>query len=185
MPFAHNMPDLIHIVPGTTLANRMVDLFTGDRGRSYEAKVMMSNLARLTDLAVREYQRIRVILDGHVPGADLLPALGCTTEIEACVFATSRACRFGMELAAIGVVEGGRMPAHDDRVAVRDFRDAIEHAEARIAKKMRKGRAIVSGQPNWAQPSFNGAVIGGHRLPWTQLARAIEALHDASMHPLA
>ncbi|MDP2292972.1 MAG: hypothetical protein Q8M22_17455 [Actinomycetota bacterium] len=179
------MPDLSQIGPGATLANRMVDLFTGDRGRPYEAKVMMSNLARLTDLGVRDFQRIRTILDEHVPGSSLLPWFGCTTEIEVCVSATSRACRFGKELAAAGVVDKARLPLHDDCVAVRDFRDAIEHAEERIARKMKKGRAILSGQPNWAQPSAEAAVIGGHRLRWAQLARTLEALHDACLHPLA
>ena len=172
------------------LALRMVDLFTGDLGRGYENKVLMTLAARLVDRGLVAYESARARLEefaktGHQGNfAALFRAIG---SFEESLFCVHRAIRVTKVLGDRGVLDSSKLPSPKGAKAIRDMRDAIEHFEDRILRTTEPESRpwIRQGESTLPMPKERGLALGAQDLAYETLGNAIRALHEAVGEPVA
>ena len=168
------------------LALRMVDLFTGDLGRGYENKVLMTLAARLVDRGLVSYESARARLEEFEKTgsqgnfAALFRAVG---SFEECLVCVHRAIRVTKVLGQRGVLDSSKLPSRKAAKAIKTMRDAIEHFEDRILRKRKPW--IRQGESTLPMPKERGLALGTHHLEYATLAKAIRALHEAVGEPIA
>ena len=162
----------------------MVDLLTGDRGREYEDRALMTNLARLVDRSVVRYREASDYLDEWIETrhlGNLSAQFRGVSAIEECITLVHRAGKYADELERRGVIDLALMPSANDRNPIKDMRDAIQHLEDRILG--RRKPPIHGGEPNF--PSFGPKAVqlGSQSLSYQSLSATITALHEAVGSP--
>ena len=167
------------------LAVRMVDLLTGDRGRVYEDRALMTNLARLVDRSVVRYRETSGFLDEWIEsrhrGNESARFRGVSA-IEECITLVHRAGNYADALVRRGVIDPTLMPSANDRRAIKDMRDAIQHLEDRILE--RREPPIRRGEPNFPFLGATAVELGTQTLSYQSLSATITALHEAVGSPI-
>jgi hypothetical protein len=166
------------------LAVRMVDLLTGDRGRVYEDRALMTNLARLVDRSVVRYREASGYLDEWIETRHLgneSARFRGVSAIEECITLVHRAGRYADVLMRRDVIDPTLMPSANDRKPIKDMRDAIQHLEDRILGTRKP--PIRRGEPSF--PSFGPTAVelGSQSLSYQSLSATITALHEAVGSP--
>lgn len=175
----NKIPDLSHL-PIDRVAIRMVATLTGDRGREYPDRVMLSNFARLVDRAVVLYQEGRDLVDDIVAtGPNPTYLFRAISTFEWCLTCVHRAGEHAKELATRGLIDSGLLRI-DPRV--KELRDAIFHVEDRLLG--RRPPPIEFGDLTFLTPTTDGLEIGKHRLPYEVLAETLTSLHAAVGQPI-
>jgi hypothetical protein len=163
----------------------MVDLLTGDRGRVYEDRALMTNLARLVDRSVVRYREASGHLDDWIETRHLgneSARFRGVSAIEECITLVHRAGNYADVLVRRDVIDPALMPSANDRKPIKDMRDAIQHLEDRILGTRKP--PIRRGEPNF--PSFGPTALelGSQSLSYQSLSATITALHEAVGSPL-
>lgn len=177
------MPSLDEL-PRDRLAVRMVDLMTGDYGRDFEARALMTNLARLVDRSIVRYREASDCFDEWLETRHLgneSSRFRGVSALEECITLTYRALRHGEELVGRGILDPSLMPSEAAKTSLTDMRHASQHTEDRILGRRRP--PITQGE--YFFPTFGEAVVqlGSQSLSYRSLAETITALHEAVGSP--
>lgn len=180
-PTKNYLPNLSHLSPDRLLV-RFHDSLTGDRGRQYQDRALMTNLARLVDRAIALYISGSSYIDEWLaaqPSTNVTGFFRAVSTFEQCVTCTHRASLHAGELAKRGIIDPSLLKI-DPRI--KEIRDAMEHFDDRILG--RRQPPVQFGDPTFLAPADNGLVLGKHVLPYSGLADTLTSLHDAVGKPI-
>jgi hypothetical protein len=134
------MPSLRHLDSKNTL-NAMLNMALRGRGvLGHPGQGLLSNLTRLTDKAVIEYEAARAALDRYVDPAGNRPLselFRTFDHLETCLDAVHRAGRHAEALRTVPSTPNinlSQLPSRKARERVRVVRNAIQHAEGDLLK---------------------------------------------------
>lgn len=177
------MPSLAHLDSKNTL-NALLNMLFGRRGVfPPPARELVSNLTRLTDKAVLEYEAARSALDRFVypphnrPIGDLLRTCD---HLETCLDSVHRAGLHAEELRDLPgqpTVTAGQLPSREAHDRVRIVRNAVQHAEQRILDGK---TGFGTGRPTALLATDTTLVAGqkGLYIRYAWLAAWITLYHD-------
>jgi hypothetical protein len=177
------MPSLGHLDSKNTL-NAMLNLTLGGRGAlPPPGQGLLSNLTRLTDKAVLEYESARASLDRYLasPGDRPLSQLfRAFDHLETCLDAVHRA---GLHADRLRTRPGpprihqAQLPTPQARERVRRARNAVQHSEERILEGQ---TGTGTGRPVRLIATSTGLVVGerGLYIRYVWLAMWITRYHD-------
>src|ERR1700674_652951 len=176
------MPDLGHLQAGSLRLHLTALSAIGHEPVQTEPdRAYVFNLVRLSEKALNEYSAARSNFREFVHrGASIEHLMRCIYNLETCVNAAHRGFEFFEALRRDGVEPYGRSTMAELTRAqnvvrwlvddLRTLRDAIEHRDDRL----RGTRPAEDSASLLPRDSF--LVIGGARLSYRELARAVEAL---------
>lgn len=152
--------------------------------RDYETYALLMNFMRLMDLAIREYENGRRLLDEFkAPSSSfrLSPIFLASGHFEGCVSTLKRVINYVKVIRShpkvpqdLKVLLPGRLTVLRGHVEkqITDLRDAIQHLENQIQKG-----EIAPGDAICLEPSQHGLNLGKHKVLYSDLAGWLQELH--------
>ena len=161
-PRENGMPSLSHLDSANALNALLNMLLSGVTPLSPAAQALVTNLTRLSDKAVTEYENARAALDRYLdPDHPLSEMFRTFDHQETCLDAVDRAGRHAEALRRFPGpprITMSQLPTPQARKRVRHIRNAIQHAEERVldgktgagtgrpAGLIATSRSLVAGQ---------------------------------------
>lgn len=179
VPDRFEMPDLSNLSARNILNLALDRILGNDLASRVEHPVggMWTNLVRLTDKSIREYERARVSLQewleqrhqGHFS-----PYFFGIDHLENSINATHRAILIGKRLHAMGHGQDAELPETRILNRLEKFRNFIEHTEEKLYQK----KAIPDRTPYILVPLEEGIRFGTADLFYEELANSIRSAYD-------
>lgn len=180
----NQMPSSSHLATDR-LALRALDLLTGDLGRAFETRVLLTNVARLVDRSIVRYRSAGEHFDEFCTTGsqgNFSALFRAVSEFEECIVCVHRATAFAKPLFQQGVLDTSLQPNAAAMTAVKDMRDALTHLDDRILGL--RGPRVTQGQHTFPMPEDTEIVLGVHHLSYSALLEVISSLHAALEQPL-
>jgi hypothetical protein len=174
-PTRCRMPDLSDVPTARSLAAMLNLMFRRKGFSGHPGQGLFSNLLRLTDSAVLEYEAARASLDEFVstPTNVMSPFFRTIDHLETCISALDRASRCAESISAEAAVSS--IPSRQVRRRISRARNAIEHADRDLVK----GR-IGLGSYTTLAPMNERVEIGPIVVTYEELALWIRALSECA-----
>src|SRR5687768_7735698 len=167
------MPALANIPSNQTLNMLLNLVFRGPAVTGHPDGAWWSNLVRLTDKTVREYEAARLELNSWTTAANNTwsPLFRGIDHLENCVTSAHRAVLFARQLDSAGHRGFTGVATPRQQNLLRLVRNHIEHMD----DKLLKGQVVV-GEGVVINPLQRRLEIGGQQLQWRDLASVITKL---------
>ncbi len=176
LPAHFAMPDLSGLFAKNVLKLTLGRLIGQDPGPDGHPEAgLWTNLVRLTDKALREYEAGRAELAQWLQGRShghWSPFFRGVDYLENTITATHRAVLYGRELRRHGYGKKAVGVTTNQENVLRIMRNHIEHTD----DKLLKGQ-IKEGEVYMLTPRERGLELGAHRLPYRTLASCIVKAH--------
>src|SRR5436309_1771186 len=182
MSLQYNIPDL-SALRTFRVSFAAEKIFSSDR--DYETYALLMNLMRLMDLAIREYESGRRVLDEFKTRSGsimLSPIFLASGHFEECASTLKRLINYVKVIRShpkvpehLKTLLPGKLTVLRGQVEkqITDMRDAIQHLENRIYKG-----EITPGDAICLEPSQHGLNLGKHKVLYADLAGWLQELHS-------